>query len=360
MSFVATDPVVEFAPAMLAQGAPDDAIDWTSLGPSAIALVTTVVLVAAVRAILKRVLRSPNREFQVAVTTLVLTILSIVVVGLMFAAGAGLGRDAVQLMGAVVVGVLGLSSTTILGNMLAGVQLRVVGAFRIGDYLRVGKLFGRITERGLFHVEIQTEDSDLETLPNLYLVSTPYRVVHKNGTIISANVSLGYDVPRKRIEACLKEAVRKTGLDAPFVHVVELGDFSVLYRAGGYYEDIREVLTRRSNLRCRIMDELFAADIEIASPTLMSTRAYQPEHRVMPPAVAASTDDEVDDDDLPMERVAFDKADEVETIEGVKARIAEVESAIAATKDVDEVDRLKARLERLHAAKKVLDDRLSK
>jgi len=37
----------------------------------------------------------------------------------------------------------------------------------------VGDYFGRVTERGLFHVEIQTEDRDLATLPNMFLVSQP-------------------------------------------------------------------------------------------------------------------------------------------------------------------------------------------
>ena len=226
---------------LLRQNRADDALEWGSFLAPAIAFAISVAIVATLRAVLKRVLKSPNKDFQIAVTTLILTIVSIIVVGLVFAVVIGLGRDAVQLMGAVVVGVLGLSSTTILGNLLAGVQLRVVGAFRIGDYLRVGDHFGRITERGLFHTEIQTEDSDLETLPNLFLVSTPYRVVHKNGTIISANVSLGYDVPRKQIETCLKEAVKKAGLESPFVHVTALGDS----RSG-----IALAVTTRTSARC--------------------------------------------------------------------------------------------------------------
>ena len=45
-------------------------------------------------------------------------------------------------------------------------------------------LFGRVTERGLFHTEIQTEDRDLVTLPNLYLVTNPVKVVRTFLTVL--------------------------------------------------------------------------------------------------------------------------------------------------------------------------------
>ena len=60
--------------------------------------------------------------------------------------------------------------------------------FRPGDFVRVGERLGRVTERGLFHTEIQTEDRDLTTLPNLYLVTNPVTVVRASGTIVSTTV----------------------------------------------------------------------------------------------------------------------------------------------------------------------------
>lgn len=93
-----------------------------------------------------------------------------------------------------------------------------------------GEHFGRVSKRGLFHTEIQTEDRDLITLPNLYLVSHPVTTVRNSGTIISSTVSLGYDVPRGRIEASLLRAAQNAGLQDPFVRIFELGDFSVSYR----------------------------------------------------------------------------------------------------------------------------------
>ncbi|MFH1764193.1 MAG: mechanosensitive ion channel domain-containing protein, partial [Gemmatimonadota bacterium] len=48
---------------------------------------------------------------------------------------------------------IALSSTTFLGNALAGFMLRAVKNFEVGDFIRVEDRFGRVSERGLFHVE---------------------------------------------------------------------------------------------------------------------------------------------------------------------------------------------------------------
>jgi hypothetical protein len=39
--------------------------------------------------------------------------------------------------------------------------LRWVRHFKAGDFIEVKVLFGRVTERGLFHSEIQNEEHDL-------------------------------------------------------------------------------------------------------------------------------------------------------------------------------------------------------
>ncbi len=96
-----------------------------------------------------------------------------------------------SLLGLLLSAAVALSSTTFIGNAMAGLMLRAVRNFRPGDFLKVGDHFGRVTEQGLLATEIQTEDRDLTTLPNLYLVTQPVKVVRASGTIVSAYVSLG-------------------------------------------------------------------------------------------------------------------------------------------------------------------------
>ena len=81
--------------------------------------------------------------------------------------------------------------------------LSVFWPFRPGDYLRIGEQFGRVTKLSLVHTQMQTESRDITTLPNLLLVAKPITVLHREGTIISAEISLGYDIPYTRIEELL-------------------------------------------------------------------------------------------------------------------------------------------------------------
>jgi len=149
-----------------------------------------------------------------------------------------------SLFGIVVSATIALGSSTLLGNAMAGIMLKVVRNFRSGDFVSVGESFGRVSERGLFHTEIQTPDRDLVTLPNLYLATTPVRVVRSSGTIVSATCSLGYDVNHTRVEELLRDAADTAGLTEPFVQVLDLGDFSVTYKVAGLLKEVKSLRAR--------------------------------------------------------------------------------------------------------------------
>ena len=202
---------------------------------------------------------------------------------------------------------IALSSTTFLGNALAGLMLRAVRNFRVGDFVRAGDHFGRVSERGLLHVEIQTEDRELTTLPNLFLVRNPVTTLRRSGTVISATVTLGYDLPRTEVREVLLEAAEKAGLSDSFVQVLELGDFSVEYRVAGILKEVKQFLTARSDLRVRILDSMHANNMEIVSPTFMNTRALSKGERILPPSPVVSPPPEPV---VSPEGVVFDKAEE--------------------------------------------------
>lgn len=203
--------------------------------------------------------------------------------------------------------------------------MRAVRSFRPGDFIRVGEQFGRVTERGLFHIEIQTEDRDLTTLPNLYLVSNPVKVVRYSGTVVSATVSLGYDVPHKQVVFLLTEAAKSAELQEPFVQVIDLGDFSVTYRIAGFLTEVKQLLTVRSNLRAKILTTLHGAGVEIVSPNFVAQRRLREEERVLPPDAPVPAT--VDVDQVPEERI-FDKAKQAEELERLHIERGEIETKI--------------------------------
>ena len=218
----------------------------------------------------------------------------------------------ISFIGLVVTGVMALSSATFVSNAFAGSMLRLTRSFRIGDYIRVGRQDGRVSDRGIFHTEIQTADRDLTTFPNLYLITNPVTVVCSSGTIISTTISLGYDVSHSRIEKLLLEVAEKVGLKDPYVHVMELGDFSISYKACGFLEDVKTLITARSNFKKSILDILHANLVEIVSPTFVNQRPQKEGFVFIPQGSRIVHPNIVNDEKKAAEEIIFDKADEAE------------------------------------------------
>ncbi len=303
-----------------------------------------------------------GRRFPSALIMLGLTTIGFVVIILSLPIGDHRQGQLLSLFGIVLSAAVALSATNFLGNALAGVMLRSIRHFRIGDFIRCGEHFGRVTERGLLHTEIQTEDRDLTTLPNLYLISNPVTTVRSSGTIVSATVSLGYDVPRQRIEAALLEAAEAAELSDPFVQVLELGDFSVAYRVAGLLTGVKHLLTVRSRLRGKVMDALHGHRIEIVSPSFMNQRVFDPTAEFIPVTARVAT--EAVETGVP-EQVVFDKADEAESLEKLRATLVDVKTRIdefkaERKKAGDEATRedLDRRIERLGRREQALEEHI--
>jgi len=223
------------------------------LGNNLITLVPLIgvilILVVASRVLTWQSRRASNVRFRNQLIMAGLSFIGLVVLIIVLPVDASVRGQMLTLVGIIISVTISLSSSTFLGNALAGVMLKSVRHFRSGDFVKVGEHFGRVSERGLFHTEIQTPSRDLTTLPNLYLATTPVTVVRSSGTIVDATVSLGFDIPHGKVEALLMNAAKQTELEDPFVQVLELGDFSVTYRVAGLLEDTKRLLTFRSRLR---------------------------------------------------------------------------------------------------------------
>ena len=213
---------------------------------------------------------------------LALTLVTLLILIILFPMTDSTRGQVITLLSVVITGVIALSSTSFVANVMAGLMLQVVKSFNPGDFIRVGERMGRVTERGLFHVEIQTEDRDLTTIPNLHLATSPVTVVHSTGTIISAELSLGYDISRTKIEELLKKAAIQAELQDAFVLIISLNDFSITYRASGFLSEVKNLITARSNLKKCVLDVLHENDIEIVSPSFMNQRILAPYRKTIP------------------------------------------------------------------------------
>lgn len=299
-----------------------------SFVPSFVALAGVILVTLLLQRWLEGRTPAPTRSHRTRnqVVLLAVTALGGLLVILLLPIGDSVRGQILGLIGIVLSAGVALSSTTFLGNMLGGLMLRAVKSFRTGDFVQVQDHFGRVSERGLFHTEIQTENRELTTLPNLFLVTNPVTTVRSSGTVVYATVSLGYDVSHTRIEGLLREAASRAGLSDPFVLIGELGDHSVSYRVSGMLTDVESLITARSRLRASVLDTLHEGEVEIVSPSFMNQRRLETEQRFIPRVEGGATGPEPSG--ASPEDLVFDKAREAETKEKLEERLAELEEEI--------------------------------
>lgn len=163
----------------------------------------------------------------------------------------------------------------------------------------------------------------------MYLVTNPVTVMHNNGTIISTEISLGYDVDHSIIEPLLLQAVEDAGLENPFVYIESLGDFSIVYKVHGLVKEINTMLSARSMLNGCVLDAIHSANVEIVSPSFMNQR--QVNEQVFIPTQRQKKDIA----EVAPEEVIFDKAERAEKLDDLRKK--------AQTLD-EEVDQLKKQL----------------
>jgi small conductance mechanosensitive channel len=220
------------------------------LAPLLATVVAAIAILWAVNKVLRQRWReSPDRQFRFQLVMLALSLAALTAFIIALPIDGALRGQLLSLMGILLSAAIALASTTFIGNIMAGIMLKIVRSARPGDFVTVADLTGRITEMGLLHTEVQTEFRDLVTIPNLYMVTQPLKVVRASGTIVTAEVSLGYEISHAEVREVLRKAATEIDLKDPFVHVRELGDYSVLYRVAGLLEDVQSLISARSRLR---------------------------------------------------------------------------------------------------------------
>lgn len=243
---------------------------------------------------------------------------------------AGVRGQILSLIGVVLTAIIALSSTTFVSNAMAGIMLQATRPFKPGDFILVNGVFGRVTRRSLVSTRIQTETRDFTNLPNLLLVTQPVTVQHREGTIIQADVSLGYDVHHSLAKRELLKAAENAGLADPYVLVAELLDHAVVYRAAGFLEDVVNPLTARSQLRQKMLDALHGAGIEIASPNIVAQRQQSGDTQTLPEEIVSRpTRSPAQKPDTKI----FDSAHAAANTEALREQIRELKTEIDAQQD---------------------------
>lgn len=295
-----------------------------------------------------------ERMFPRQLVMLGLNLAAVVAIAITLPVNVSTRNQLLGLIGLVVSGIFAFSASTIFANLMAGIMLRVTKPFRTGDFVSVGSYFGRVAERGLLDTEVQSESRELIALPNTYLITNPVTVVRSSGTIVSVTLSLGYEVHHTQVENLLADAVKKCGLEDPFVHILALGNHSISYKASGLLTDIKSLLSARSNLCRCVLDTLHGSGIEILSPTFMNQRRLPDDTRVIPPQM----DETPSEPQVVAEEIAFDKAEQAERMEKeTQIFLSKIQDCEQALEEASEEDkkRLRKVIRQCHERLEVLD-----
>ena len=296
--------------------------------PLLITLSTVVIaLILAHKILLNEQTLTKDNQLSRKLILLLLYVLSFLGVSLALPVADSTRNQVIGLFGIVLSGVIAFSSTSIVGNIMAGIVLRFTKPFKTGDFIRVDQYFGRVTEKGLFDTEIQTEQRELVAFTNSFLTSNPITVTRTSGTILSANLSIGYDHHHDKITQLLITAANNCQLEEPFVQIIELGNYSISYRVSGLLTEVKSMISSRSRLYANILDTLHQAQIEIMSPNFMNTRNIAD----APPAIPKATETSPEhiakhadpSSDTTPEDIIFDKAEEAEQKERSSTELSE-------------------------------------
>ncbi len=257
-----------------------------------------------------------------------------------------LKKEVISIIGIVISGAIALSSTTLLGNAFAGLMNRIRDNYQLGSFLMVKEYFGRVTNRSVFHVEIQTPERNLISIPNLFMSNNPVEIYRSSGTLITTSISLGYEVPRQKVELLLVDAAEQAGLQEPFVYITSLGDFSVVYRVHGLLKEVSKLISVRSKLHAMILDKMHENQVEIVSPSFMNQRqvneiTFIPKDTEVPKQIET----------IIPEELMFDKAERASNLENLKKRQLElvdkmdsISEKLKETEDEERKKRLKDKL----------------
>lgn len=176
--------------------------------------------------------------------------------------------------------IVSLGSTSIIGNLMAGLVMTYMRPFHVGDFIRFGEVEGFVLEKTVLVTRIRTRKNEVITIPNSNLMSSQtsnFTFAAENyGVIVHTKVTIGYDMQHQIIENLLLDAAKATMLiqkkPQPFVRVTSLDDFYVEYEINAYTTHTERLSDVYSHLHQNILDHFHHAGVEIMSPHIFAHR----------------------------------------------------------------------------------------
>jgi small-conductance mechanosensitive channel len=175
---------------------------------------------------------------------------------------------------------ISLGSSSAISNIIAGLVIIYMRAFKLGDRVKIGDTTGDVIEKTMLVTRLRTIKNEEVTIPNASILAgkTINYSVEANGPglILHSTVTIGYDIPWKQVHKLLIGAALKTDRilkePSPFVLQTSLDDFYVSYQINAYTITPEKAALIYSDLHSFIQDAFNEAGVEIMSPHYRAAR----------------------------------------------------------------------------------------
>lgn len=178
--------------------------------------------------------------------------------------------------------ILGLFSSSVLGNVLGYAILGGTNEFKVGDRVKIGDTYGDILEIGVFFTRVGTIKDEVISIPNLTVMSKEIQNFSAlKEVLIYQVVTLGYDIDKDQaINLMVGAAKRTSGIlqnegKAPFVLFRDLSNYSITYEINAYTDKPNLLIEIKSELISNLLDDFKKAGVEIMSPQHIAIRSSE-------------------------------------------------------------------------------------
>ncbi len=175
---------------------------------------------------------------------------------------------------------LSLGSSSAVANVIAGVILTYMRAFKVGDRVKIADTIGDVIEKTLLVTRIRTIKNVEITIANSMVLGA--HIINfsassvKSGLILHTSVTIGYDAPWRKVHELLLSAAQATEHilkePRPFVLQTALDDFYVHYELNAYTAMPNLMANIYSDLHQNIQDKFNEGGVEIMSSHYSSIR----------------------------------------------------------------------------------------
>lgn len=178
--------------------------------------------------------------------------------------------------------IVSLGSSTVISNFIAGFVITYMRPFKTGDFVKVNDTVGNVIEKSPFVTRVRTIKNEMVTIPNSFIISSNTinysSSARQYGLIIHTALTMGYDVPWRRVhELLIDSALATKGVlehPAPFVLETELNDNYMCYQINAYIKNADEMPQIMSDLLQNIQDHFNEAGIELFAPHHFAARTW--------------------------------------------------------------------------------------